>query len=433
MATARVLAGSLIASLLVIALGPAGAPAQETAVDHAIALHQRLARRNPFDARPYLRLADAYIQKGRETGDVSYLGLAEQALRKSLELAPDNGATVRHLAHVFATRHEFPEAATQAARAIELDPGDAGAYGVLGDAYLELGRYDRAGEAYERMLRLREDLASFGRSSGLKHLRGDVPGAIEDLRRAVAWGEANRQPRESIAWAQSQLGAEHLAVGELEAAQAQQLAALRTFPGYHRALAGLAQVRVAQGRYDEGAELYGKALAVAPLPEYAVALGDLYTKIGRRPEAAKQYDLVQYIGRLNTLNEVLYNRELAYFYADHDIKLEVAVELARKELELRQDIYAHDLLAWSLHKAGRSREALAPMAEALHLGTLDAKLFFHAGMIHHAVGNHERAREYLTRALSTNRHFHVLQSAVAERVLDQLAVAAEQAPDTVRR
>ena len=422
----------MVALLGIIGLGPGVAPAQETAVDHSIALYRALARRNPFDAKAYVRLGDAYIQKTRETGDVSYLGLAEKALGKSLELAPANGATARHLAHVFAARHEFPEAVAQAAKAVQLAPDDAGAHGVLGDAYLELGMYERAGEAYDTMMRLSADLASYGRSSGLKNARGDARGAIDDLRRAVAWGEANRQPRESLAWAQAQLGAEHFAIGEIEAAEAQHLAALRTFPDYHRALAGLAQVRVAQGRGDEGVELYRKALAITPLPEYAVALGDLYTKIGRAAEARKQYQLVEYIGRLNALNKTLYNRELAYFYADHDVELETALELARREVALRQDIYAHDLLAWALHKAGRSREALAPMNDALRLGTRDAKLFFHAGMIHHALGHHARAREYLTRARSINPHFHVLHSAVAERTLDELAPAADRAGDTVR-
>src|SRR4026208_929646 len=91
------------------------------------------------------------------------------------------------------------------------DPKDGDAYGVLGDAHLELGHYDRAGEAYDAMMRLKSDLASYGRRAGLKHLLGGPAGAIDDLHRAVASGRATGQPRESIAWAQSQLGAEHVA------------------------------------------------------------------------------------------------------------------------------------------------------------------------------------------------------------------------------
>jgi tetratricopeptide (TPR) repeat protein len=415
-----------VAILLLLPLGPAPARA-ECSPDQSIQREQYKLRRNSRDAAAYHRLGDAYAQKARETGDLSYLTLAEKALRKALEITPDNAGAARHLAYVFSTRHEFPEAAAQALKAIEADPKDGDAYGVLGVAYLELGRYDRAGEAYDAMMRLKSDLASYGRRSGLRNLRGDSAGAIDDLRRAIASGRATGQPRESIAWAQWQLGTEHVAIGQHEAAEAQYLAALQTYPGYYRALAGLAQVRVAQGRPDEAAELYGKALAVTPLPEYAVALGDLYTAMGRAADARRLYDLVEVIGQLNAVNKVIYNRELAYFYADHEVKLDAALALARAEHEVRRDVYGHDVLAWTLYRSGRWQEALAPMEEALELGTRDAKLFFHAGMIHRAAGNPVRAGEYLARALATNPHFHVLHAAVAARALAELADGVAEA------
>jgi len=411
---------ALLAAVVTSLIAPRPAAAQSEA-DRSIQREQLRLQRSARDAGGYLRLGGAYVQKFRETGDLGYLALADAALRRSRELAPASGAPVRFLAYVYSTRHEFAEAAVQAQEAIELDPADGDAYGVLGDAYLELGRYDRAGAAYGAMMGLKGDLASYGRLSGLKNVRGDARGAIEDLERAVAAGESSTQPRESIAWARSQLGAEHFAIGEIEPAEAQQLAALQTYPGYHRALAGLGQVRMAQGRLAEAAALYEKALAVAPLPEYAVALGDLDTALGRAGEARKRYALVEYIGRLNALNRVLYNRELGYFFADHDVHLDTALEMATRELEQRRDIYAHDLLAWALHKSGRSLEAVAPMDEALRLGTRDAKLFFHAGMIHRALGHRDRAREYLARALSTNPHFHVLQAATAREALADLS------------
>jgi tetratricopeptide (TPR) repeat protein len=161
-------------------------------------------------------------------------------------------------------------------------------------------------------------------------------------------------------------------------------------------------------------------MAVVPLPDYAAALGDLYTKIGRPEEAKKQYDLVEYIGSLSTLNKILYNRELAYFYADHDVKLKEALELARREFEIRQDIYAYHVLAWALYKNGNPQEARAAMQEALKLGTRDARLFFHAGMIAAALGEGEEARVHLRRALETNPHFHLFHANLARETLENL-------------
>jgi tetratricopeptide (TPR) repeat protein len=401
------------------------AAAQDIAIDRTIAQYQRLVQRHPFDARAYYGLGDAYIQKARQRGDMTYFNLAEQALRKALEMAPRYGPAVRHLAYVLYSRHAFQEAAELARQAIALQATDSHAYGVLGDAYLETGQYDQARAAYQRMLELQGDLYAYSRLAGLKSLQGDQQGAIADLTMAIQEGLEQGRPPESIAWAQWQLGNEHLALGNLAAAETQYTAALTTVPRYYRALAGLAQARVAQERYQEAIDLYQQAIGILPLPDYVAALGDIYLQLGQAAEATKQYALVEYIGALSALNQVLYNRELALFYADHDLKLDTALALAQKELEVRQDIYAYDLLAWVLYKCGRPQEALTPLREALKLGTQDARLFFHAGMIYHRLGDHVQAQQYLQRTVATNPYFHPLHTDLAARTLAELSTQLE--------
>lgn len=393
--------------------------AETTAPDQAVRRYQLRLQRNPYDATVYYGLGDAYVQKARESGDVTYFDLAEQALRKALEIHPRYSDALRHLAFVLYSRHDFAGAAMEARKAIELNPADSHAYGIVGDAHLEVGKYEQAEEAYQKMVQLQADLYAYSRRSGLRSLRGHAEAAIEDLKLAIEHG-ASRQPRESVAWAQWQLGSDYFALGNLSAAEGQYLSTLQTYPNYYRGLAGLAQVRAAQGRYPEAIDLYQKAIAVIPLPDYAAALGDLYTKIGRPEEAKKQFDLVEYLGYLNTLNKILYNRELASFYADHDLKLQEALVLAKRELEVRQDIYAYDVLAWALYKNGKLEEARAAMQEALKLGTRDAKLFFHAGMIAAALGEVDEARVQLRRALDTNPHFHLFHADLAIKTLEGL-------------
>jgi tetratricopeptide (TPR) repeat protein len=150
------------------------------------------------------------------------------------------------------------------------------------------------------------------------------------------------------------------------------------------------------------------------------ALGDIYVKIGRPEEAKKQFDLVEFIGYLNAINKVLYNRELALFYADHERNLAKALALAEKELEVRRDIYTYDVLAWTLYKNDKLQEALVAMTQALRLGTQDARLFFHAGMIYHRLGKQSAAQTYLRRALQLNPHFHPLQAGIAKLTLETL-------------
>jgi tetratricopeptide (TPR) repeat protein len=411
---------TLVAGLFCLGVWLSTPWAQSMTSDQAIVYYQRVLQRNSFDVRTYYGLGDAYSRKARESGDVTYFHLAEQALRKALQIRPQYSAALRHLAFVLYARHDFAAAAQEAIKAIALDPTDAHAYGVLGDAYLEVGKYGQAGEAFQRMLELTRDLYVYSRLAGLKSLRGDTTGAVEDLKQAIAAGQMEGRPQEHVAWAQWQLGNEYFALGNLREAEGQYRAALTTYPNYYRALAGLAQVHAAQQRYPEAIDLYQQALAIVPLPDYAAALGDVYMQLGRPEEARKQYGLVEYIGYLNTLNKVLYNRELAAFYADHNMKLTEALELAKKELEVRQDIYAYDLLAWTLYKNGQPYEALAAMTEALKLGTQDARLFFHAGMIYQQLGDSVKAKTYLVRALATNPHFHLFYADVATRTLDGL-------------
>ncbi len=156
---------------------------------------------------------------------------------------------------------------------------------------------------------------------------------------------------------------------------------------------------------------------MVPFPEYAAELGDVYTKILRPEDARKQYDLVEFIGYLSAINKVVYNRELALFYADHDRKLKESLELAQKELEVRQDIYTWDALAWTLYKNGRFKEAAEAMSKALQNGTQSAMLFFHAGMIYDGLGEKERSRDYLRRALAANPHFHIFYEDVALKMV----------------
>jgi tetratricopeptide (TPR) repeat protein len=406
-------------------LAPVPAPGDDGALDRAIGAYQRGLQRRPADAWTHYRLGDAYVQKFRATADPSWLALAERALRRSLVLDPGQTSARRHLAYVLYSRHEFDDAAREAERAVAIDSEDSHAWGILGDAHLEVGRYPEADRAYRRMLETGDDLYAHARSAALASLRGDVAGAIQALERALARGRAEGRPAEALAWVEWQLGQEHWGGGDLEAAERAYRASLATVPGYHRALAGLAQVLSARNRGAEAVPLLEQAVAVVPQLDYVVALGDLYAAIGRTDAAEAQYRLAEHIGQLTALSRVLYNRELAWFYADHDRQLDQALRLARQELETRRDIHAYDLLAWTLYRTGQFEAARAAMMEALRLGTRDARLYYHAGMIERSLGNAEGAAAYLQRALATNPRFHPRHADEARRALEALDAATE--------
>jgi tetratricopeptide (TPR) repeat protein len=228
-------------------------------------------------------------------------------------------------------------------------------------------------------------------------------------------------PDENIAWSQYQLGEELFLAGEANAAEKAYLVSLDECPNYYRALAGLAKVRASQGRYVDAVKLYKEAIARVPYPEYAAALGDIYHKLGQFEDAKKQYELVEFIGYLSQVNQQIHNRDLALFYADHELKLQESLALAQKELEVRRDIYTWDVLAWSMFKNDKLQGAAEGISHALEQGTRDPQLFFHAGMIYERLGDSLKAKEYLRRALDINPHFHILYSTTATETLARLA------------
>jgi tetratricopeptide (TPR) repeat protein len=401
--------------LLAIMLWLAPPALGENSVDRTIVICQKILRVRPDDAAIYYKLGDAYVEKGRETGDITYYDLASQSLRHALKIEPDLGPAHRHLAYVLYSLHDFAGAEREARLAIALDPRDSNAYGVLGDTQLETGQYDAAAKTYAQMAAIKDDLYSYSRRSGLETIRGDNSAAAADLTRAIAIGRRDGAPAEAIAWAETRLAEDYFLLGKFDEATAQDQAALATYPGYYRALASLGQVRTAQGKLDEAVGLYRGALAVIPLPEYAAALSDVYVKMGRAEDAQRERELVEFIARLNAINRVLYNRVLVDYYADHDLEHQQATDLAEREFAVRQDIYGHDALAWALYRGGKAAEALPHIMAALRFETTDARLYFHAGMIYLALGRNDRARASFARALAINPRFQPILDEVAAR------------------
>jgi tetratricopeptide (TPR) repeat protein len=216
------------------------------------------------------------------------------------------------------------------------------------------------------------------------------------------------------------LGELAFADGDYKLAQQHYLGSLETFPDYYRSTASLARAKASMGDLSGAIELYEKAVRLLPDPGFVASLGDLYKLSGREQDAADQYALVEKIGFLTELSGSLYNRQLALYYADHGLNADKAYQMATAEYERRQDIYGADAVAWTALTAGKIPEAQAATKEAMRLGTKDARLYYHAGMIENAAGNRSEAVRLLKLALKTSPGFDPLQAARAKATLEDL-------------
>ena len=410
---ALLLSGAILCGLL---FGE-GALLRAETTERKIALLEANLAGKPASLPLRNRLAWAYIQKGRESGDTAYFTRAERLLEKSLAQGTDNGEALGLRAWVALFKHEFKEAADWAEKARAMQPKVPFHYGVLSDAFLEMGDYPKAIDAAQKMIDLKPDQGAFSRAAHLRSLNGDPEGAIALWQEAI---RASAPSAENTAWCQVELGEEYFNIGKLKEAEAAYQEGLKTYRGYHRAAAGLARLRAAEGREAEGVKLYRQAIETIPYPHYLASLGDLYMKMGKAEEAEKQYALVEQIAKLDQVNQVLYNRDLALFYADHDLNLDEARRLIEREAAVRKDIYTYDVLGWVYYKSQRYPEAEKAIEEALRLGTKDPRILYHAGMIARAVGKEKEAGRLLGRALALNPHFHPLYEKRAREILAEM-------------
>lgn len=417
-----------------IAAAPASSdsPANADAGEISIRYLEAQIRRNPEDFIAHNKLAVYYLQRARETGEANYIDLAGRAAQASLDILPAeiNTEGLAALIRFENATHDFTQARDHARELVALKPDKSESFALLGDALLELGDYTEAARAYARMEQLTGDdsATAVTRLARQAFLRGNLDAAQEYLSTAVT--RLARSPSstpEPRAWAYWQLGEIAFARGDYATAERHHREALKIFD-YFQATAALARTRAAQGDIPAAIGLYEQATRRFPDPSAIAGLGDLYQLTGREREAQAQYKLVEQIARLgqpdtqqgNESNAGLYNRQLALFYADHNLKPDEAYKLAAREYEARQDIYGADALAWTALKAGKIAEAQTAIRQALKLNTQDARLFYHAGMIALRAGDTDAGRAYLSRALKLNPHFDMMQSSIARTTLESL-------------
>jgi tetratricopeptide (TPR) repeat protein len=388
------------------------------ATDERIKMYETLVNYKPSDLHYQNLLAGTFIQKMRETMDPGYLDRASKIVDAVLSTDGADYEALRLRSQIELERHNFTKVAEYSRELIASSPEDPWNWGTLGDSLMELGQYDKAADAYQRMVNMRPDLSSYNRASYYRFVAGDAAGAIEVMKRAIGAGS---QSMENVAWCDVDLGNMYFKIGQVSEAERAYLSALRAFPGYYPAHAGLGRAYAAQGKIPEAIESYKRAQASVPLVEYAGALQDLYALAGQRDEASKQAEMVDMIDKMEQASGLNVNRNLAMAYADRDRKVDRALTLVEGELRGRRDIYTYDALAWALYKNKKYDQAGEAKDKALELGTPEPAFYYHAGMIERALGQTDQARKHLEKALALNARFDPRQAPLAEAALKEIA------------
>jgi hypothetical protein len=150
---------------------------------------------------------------------------------------------------------------------------------------------------------------------------------------------------------------------------------------------------------------------VTPLASTAWLLGDAREAAGDRAGVDKAWAELEKEGRRGD------PRTLSLFWSTKNRHTDEAIALAKRELEVRRDVYTEDAMAWALYRAGRIAEAKEHMALARRLGTPDPRLVYHEGAIRIAAGDVAAGRARVAAALAMNRAFDRTSAHEAEALL----------------
>jgi len=374
---------------------------QLSPAERKIAAVENAIRKNPNKAEPYSDLAMALARRARETSDAAYYARAEEALKKALELSPQNLAVQKVGVWILLGKHEFAQARQQAEILNRRMPDDVQVYGFLTDANIELGNYADAEKAAQWMLDIRPgNLAGLTRGAYLRELMGDLEGSLELM--TQAYQETPPAETEDRAWILTQMAHVQLSSGRVDAADKLLKAALVLYPDYHYALENLAQVRTAQKKYVEAVDLLRRRNQSVPQPESLYALAEALERDGQAQDAKAAF--LEFEAKARTQMGIAdnANRELVFYYADHAHNPEEALRIATMEFSRRHDAFTLDAFAWALYVSGQFAEAQKQMDHALAYGTRNPKFFFHAGAIASKLNQGPKAAGLLNQAVAVD-------------------------------
>jgi tetratricopeptide (TPR) repeat protein len=398
--------------------GEIGPSAEFLNLQKAVEFYRFEIRQNPELIKNYVELAQLYMQEARATGrHHEYVAKAEKLLDEALSRQPDNFEANITKASLLLTMHRFEEAKALAETATARNAHYAFSWGVLSDALKELGDYPGAVKACDNMLSVRPDLRSYARASHLREIHGDLRGARDAMKMACDAGVAGQENR---AWCLYHLANLFLKEGKLDTAEYIYKGILEERPNYPYALAGLADVHSAKQEFNEAEQLLLRAYDLAPEHLFMEKLVEVYRAAGQTEKASVLAESVLEAFKQHEQQGWNVNLEWAMFCAKHDLQLDEA--LTRAEIEYRRrpnNLDVQEAYAWTLHKLGRSAEALPIIEQALQINTCSPLLFFRAGMIARQTGEYEKAKNYLDRARAINPYLTAAEINIARQTLQE--------------
>lgn len=364
-------------------------------------------KKDPNDAKSLLKLAEIYMNEARITGEHPYYYPAALSMLDRVLTAGFVGNDLLYQAmymkaSVQLSLHHFDKALATGQSAIRINAYDAGIYGVLVDAHVELGQYSQAVEMSDKMISIRPDLRSYSRVSYLREIHGEVEGAIEAMKLAV---DASFPGYEQTAWCRTTLAALYERYGDLDNAAMHYQITLQDRPDYPFAIAGLASIEAKRGNHETAIQYLDKAASIIPEVGFYTQKAEVLMDLGKQDEAralaAKALEMMQE----DTDKGHNMDLEYAHVYLDLLGDTRKALDYALREYSLRPaNLDVNKVLAATYLTMGDLPKASEHITLARATKTHDPETLALAGLIAVKQGNPTQGKPLIREAFERNPH-----------------------------
>jgi serine/threonine-protein kinase len=235
--------------------------------DEAIVVFQGLARLRPGNGRHLGCLGRALQGRGRSQEAGVVLEAAVAALREQIRLNPDDASAHTILGNALTAQGKLGDAVAAYREAIRLQPDDAAVHTNLGIVLHEQGKLDDAIASHRQALRLRpDDVVAHTNLGNALVAQGKLGDAVAAYREAI-----RLEPDYPLA--HTNLGVALYEQGKLDDAIASHRHTIRLKPDDVVAHHNLGNALAAQGKLDEAVACYREAIRLKP--DFAKAHGAL--------------------------------------------------------------------------------------------------------------------------------------------------------------
>ena len=337
-------------------------------------------------------VAGEYTRFFKETGNITYLKKAEQALKRAVDIAAIGKAGYyRALSRNYISQHRFKEALVWAEKAELLGGGLLASRSLLFDVNMELGNYQLA-HSYLDLIHNKEDFGYLIRAAKWQDHKGNLDQAVVLMEKATRKADASNNPELKL-WAYTNLADFYGHAGRLTEAYQRYLQALAIDGNNAYAKKGIAWIVFSHEKNPTQAlHILDAVTDVNETPDYHILKAEVAAYAHEELKASMSLDAF-YQSVQNVAYGDMYNTHKIKFYLDVTGQHDKALVLAKEEVANRATPESYDLLAYTYLKNENPTKALDLVLTHVEGKTFEPEALFHMAEVYKANGAMEKVEK----------------------------------------